>query len=130
MATLDLDAVPKTYDEAVRLLAAWHSADEPDMRAWAIPDPNPDAARREVRLIEVSDCFPEGGAMRPDGTGGREKVIPVFPLGASAEFPFRSRVAQVTFSEWDDLRAGTLKLTQDWNVGEAEPVPLNGNPHD
>ncbi len=100
------------------------------MTAWVIPDPNPDERRREVRLIEVSDRFPEGGVMRPDGTGRRERVISVFPLGAMPEFPFRSRVAQVTPGEWDDLRAGTLRLTQDWDLLAAVPVDLNGSGRD
>ena len=124
MPTLDLDAVPKSYDEAIRLLAAWHATDDPDMRVWVIPDDEPDPSRRQVRLVEVSNGFPESGATRPDGHAGTRNLIPVFPLGKSAEFPYQSRVAQVTPAEWDRLRRGELRLTQPWDLNRAREVAV------
>ena len=122
MPTLDLEAIPTRYEQAVRTLAGWHAAGDPTMRAWVVPDDETHDARREVRLIEVSDEFPEGGAVRPDRNGVSEAVVPVFPLGPSAEFPFRSRVAQVTPHEWDELRSGRLRLTQNWDLSRAAEV--------
>jgi hypothetical protein len=113
MPDLDLESIPTRYDEARRLLAAWHAADDLSIECWAVPDDEPDP---EIRMIEVSENFPEAGVERPTPIGGREMVIPVFPLGRTAEFPFRSRVAQITPREWDALRAGRVRLTQDWDL--------------
>lgn len=119
---LDLEAVPESYDHAVRLLAAWHASIDPAMRVYKLPDDQPDESRREVRLIEVSDEFPEGGAMWTNADGVREQVIPIFRLGPLPDYPYRTGVAQVTAGEWDQLRDGTLRLTQPWDLSGAEKV--------
>ena len=105
-----LDAVPKTYESAVRALADAHASGEASVEIYYVPDPQ----QRVVRLIEVSDNFPDGGVERPAPPGGMERVVPVFPLGPAKDFPFRSEVAQITRCEWEQLRQGNLKLNRDW----------------
>jgi hypothetical protein len=58
-ASTAIEAIPKTYQSAVRTLAAAH-AGFGSVEIFQMPDPQ----QRVVRLIEVSDCFPEGDAMR------------------------------------------------------------------
>ncbi len=114
-----LDGVPKTYLEAIRVLAAAHAAGPDRVDIYALPDPRAEV----VRLIEVSATFPEGGVERPAAPGRLEWVVPVFPMGRAADFPFRSEVVQVTPDEWQKLRQGTLRLNRDWgDLNHAEPV--------
>jgi hypothetical protein len=114
-----LDAVPKTYEDAVRALAAAHAAGVVSMEIYCLPDPQ----KRIVRLIEVSDSFPDGAVERPSSSGATERVVPVFPLGPARDFPYRSEVAQVTSAEWAQLRQGTLKLNRDWgNLASVKKV--------
>jgi len=105
-----VDAVPETDDDAVRILPAAHDAGDPAMDVFCVLDPQ----HRVVRLIEVSDAFPEGGVDRPVPPNSVERVVPVFPMGPARDFPFRSEIAQVTSAEWRDLRRGHLKLNRDW----------------
>ena len=107
---VDLDTIPETQDEATRVLAAAHALGLEDVRFFVPPDADP----RVVRLIEVSDAFPEAGVMRPDARGVDERVVPVFPMREAIDFPFRSEIAQVTTAEWDDLRNGRLRLNRPW----------------
>jgi hypothetical protein len=109
-ASAALDAVPKTYERAVCVLAAAHAAGDVSVEIFHLPDPK----QRVVRLIEVSDAFPDGGVERPTPPSGMERVVPVFPLGPAKDFPFRSEVAQITRAEWEQLRQGKLKLNRDW----------------
>jgi hypothetical protein len=118
-ASAALDAVPKTYESAVRVLAAAHAVGDVSVEIFHLPDPQ----QRVVRLIEVSDAFPEGGVERPAPPGGMERVVPVFPLGPAKDFPFRSEIAQITRSEWEQLRQGKLKLNRDWgDLNQAKRV--------
>lgn len=105
-----LDSVPKTYDHAVRSLAAAHAAGPDPVEIYSVPDPQ----QRIVRLIEVSEAFPEGGVERPAPPNGVERVVPVFPMGPARDFPFRSEIVQITPAEWDAIRQGRLKLNRDW----------------
>jgi len=109
-ASVSLDAVPANYDDAVRVLAAAHAAGMASVEIYHLVD----AQQHVVRLIEVSDEFPEGGVERPAPPGGIERIVPVFPLGPAKDFPFRSEVAQITRREWEQLRQGKLKLNRDW----------------
>ena len=109
-ASAALDAVPKSYESAVRVLAAAHAAGQGSVEIYHVPDPQ----QHVVRLIEVSDAFPEGGVDRPTQPGGMERVVPVFPLGPAKDFPFRSEIAQITRAEWQQLRQGSLKLNRNW----------------
>jgi hypothetical protein len=109
-ASAALDAVPKTYDGAVQVLAAAHAAGADPVEIYSIPDPQ----QRIVRLIEVSAAFPEGGVERPAQPNGHERVVPVFPMGPAKDFPFRSEIVQVTPAEWEQLRQGKLKLNRNW----------------
>ena len=113
-----IDSVPKTYDDAVLILAAAHAADL-QVDIYSLPD----AEKKVVRLIEVSDSFVEGGVDRRTPTGGWERVVPVFPIGSTADFPFRSEIVQVTPAEWEQVRRGELKLNRDWgDLRSAEKV--------
>ena len=115
-----LDDVPKTYDAAVLSLARAHAAGDDAITIYSLPD-----ARREVvRLIEVSDAFPRAGVERPVAPDGKEWVVPVFPMGRSHDFPFRSEIAQVKWDEWSSLQSGQLVLTRDWNLDEVEEVAI------
>lgn len=77
-----------------------------------------------MRLIEVSDAFPDGGVERPAAPGCMERVVPVFPMGPARDFPFRSEIVQVTPAEWEQLRNGKLKLNRDWgDLNLAKRVP-------
>ena len=105
-----LDAVPKTYERAVRVLAAAHASGPDQVEIYHLPDPQ----QRVVRLIEVSEAFPEGGVERPAPPGGMERVVPVFPMGPAEDFPFRSEIVQVTPAEWEEIRQGNLKLNRNW----------------
>jgi len=105
-----LDAVPKTYDSAVRGLTAAHSAGPDEVEIYSVPDPH----ERVVRLIEVSGVFPQGSVERSALSGGMERIVPVFKMGPAKDFPFSSEVVQVTPDEWMQLREGQLKLNQDW----------------
>ena len=112
---VDLDAVPRTYDEAVRLLASWHAAGDEAVEFYEIPDPE----GKVVRLIEVSDDFPPGSLdrRRPDGTF--ERVIPVYSFPPDVEFPFRHAYVQITSDEWRAALAGTLPFRDDWDASAA-----------
>ena len=115
-----LAVVPTTYDEAVRVLSAAHAAGPDRVDIYAVRDPQ----AQVVRLIEVSATFPAGGVERPAAPGRMEWIVPVFPMGKAADFPFRSEVVQVTPDEWEQLRQGTLRLNRDWgDLSRAEPIP-------
>ena len=103
-------SVSMDYDRAIRDLASAHAAGPDPVDIYFLPDPQGCI----VRLIEVSDVFPEGGVERPAPPDGLERIVPVFPMGPANDFPFRSEVVQVTPAEWDRLRRGTLKLNRDW----------------
>ena len=103
-----LDAVPKTYEAAVKALADAHAGD--DIKIYSVPDPG----RMVVRLIEISAAFPEAGVERPAPPNGNEWVVPVFPMGPAKDFPFHSEIVQITPEEWDKLREGKLKLNRNW----------------
>jgi hypothetical protein len=121
--TETLDTVPKTYDAAVRVLATAHQAGPDRIDIYSLPDPE----QRVVRLLEVSDAFPEAGVERPAPPDGVERVVPVFAMGPAKEFPFRSEVAQVTPAEWEQLRQGSLRLNRNWgDLSQARRV-ADGN---
>lgn len=109
-ASAALDAVPKTYERAVRVLAAAHASGPDRVEIYHLPDPQ----QRVVRLVEISEGFPEGGVERSVPDGGLERVVPVFPMGPAKDFPFRSEIVQVTPAEWEELRRGNLKLNRNW----------------
>lgn len=114
-----LEVMPKTYEDAVHVLAAAHSAGADPVEIYHVPDPQ----KQVVRLIEVSDVFPEGGVERPVSPNGMERIVPVFPMGRARDFPFRSEVAQVTPAEWAQLKQKTLKLNRDWDLEQVQKVP-------
>lgn len=101
--------VPKTYDDAVRVLTRSHGESlDPGGRLFAFDDPS----KREVRLLEVTACTPATG------------VMPI-AIRASDHFPFRSVIIQVTPEEWKIIEARELPLPTGWDLGsrrEAWPI--------
>lgn len=115
-----LEEIPETYECAVVVLATAHRTGPDQVDIYHQPDPR----KSVVRLIEVSEAFPEGGVDRPTPQNGMERVVPVFPMGPARDFPFRSEIVQVTPAEWDQLRQGSLKLNRDWgDLKQARKVP-------
>jgi hypothetical protein len=110
--TAALDTVPKTYDDAVPVLATARASGPDHMGIYHLLDPQ----QRTVRLIEVSDAFLQGGIGRPASPGGMERVVPVFPMGPARDFPFRSEIVKITPAEWEELRQGNLKLNRYWGA--------------
>jgi hypothetical protein len=105
MATID--EIPKTYSEAVCSLVDAHTQAGPEDLSIVL---FPDSQQQMVRLILISSDFQETGAVRP------------FPLGRSAEFPFRSAVALVTPEEWAQVEAARLRLPDEWDLATARKV--------
>jgi hypothetical protein len=101
MPTVDAHTIPRTYDEAVRMLASWHGEGaEADFEVFSFPD----SQEQIVRLVEVSDALPTTGSAQ------------AFPMGRSADFPFRSAVVFLTHEEWRQARSGKLRLPEGWDV--------------
>jgi hypothetical protein len=101
------NGVPRSYDEAVRTLASWHTEGLP---GGALVFHFPDPQRQTIRLLEISGEFPVSGDTRP------------FAFGRSEEFPFRSAVIQVTPEEWADIQAGRMPLPPDWDLASGERI--------
>jgi len=95
------------YDKAVRKLAAWHARGaRPRVTVYAVPDPQ----RREVRLIEVSNAFPD--------TAPPEPVI----IGPTRDFPYASGTLSVTTAAFRLIKAGRLPLPRDWDFASCKKV--------
>ncbi len=105
-----MEEIPKTYEHAVRVLAAAPAIGPDRVDIYVVPD----SQQKSVRLIEVSATFPEGAVERRVPPNRTEVIVPVFPMGPSKDYPFRSEIAQVTPSEWKELQAGTLRLNREW----------------
>jgi hypothetical protein len=95
---IDLDTIPKTYDEAVESLAAWHYDDKSDMEVFVMADPD----RKTVCLVEVSDDVGDDDNPRP------------IRMGTSADFPFSSSILLLSVSDWERINAGQLSLPEGW----------------
>ena len=107
MATTE--QVPKTYQEAMRVLARWQGESGPaDLEIFAFPDPQ----KQVVRLMHVSKTFPDLGGVR------------VYRMGRSAEFPFRSEMAQVLPKYRDKIKtkSGERLLPPEWRPGTEQRV--------
>jgi len=101
------DEIPRTYEEAERLLARWQGEGGPsDLVAFAFPDPTGET----VRLLYVSDEFAEAGAIR------------AMTFGRSPEVPFRSSTALATQHEWQEVQAGRLTLPPGWQLAQKRQV--------
>lgn len=95
------------YDEAVRKLAAWHAEGvESELTVYAIPDP----ARREVRLIEVSDLFPEMDDPY------------VITIGPTSDFPLTSSTLSVSHGDLHLVESGERSLPDGWDFKAAKKV--------
>lgn len=99
--------IPRTHEEAARLLARWHRESEPSIAQifW-----HHDPATGEIRLIEVNPkTIPTGEAM-------------VFGFAPSGPFPFRSAVAEVTPDEWAQILGGRIPLPSGWRSTDFKPI--------
>ena len=111
MATADVDLVPATYHEAIRMLASWHGQGaEADLEIFSFPDP----LQQVVRLVEVSDVHP--------ATGSAQEM----PMGKSAEYPYGSAVVFLTHEDWRQAQAGKLRFPEGWNLS----AKVNVWPHE
>lgn len=107
---LNLEAIPRTYENAVVLLARWHwERDDADFAAHSFPDPE----GVTVRLVEVSKRFPTVDAVRP------------IRFGRSADFPFPSAVALVSPQSWANILGGSLTLPEGWSLEDVQRVRLD-----
>ena len=105
------EAIPTSYDEAVRTLAEWHGGVRgANVEIYSFPDPTESV----VRLVEVSDEFPYSGQIWP------------VTFGPSPEFPFQSTVVLLTPEEWQQVLAATLSLPEDWQVARRQKVWPDG----
>jgi hypothetical protein len=101
--------IPKTYAEAVQTLANWQAeAGADDLRIFVAGD----LGDNVVRLIDVSDDLPDIGD------------IPVYRMGSSSEFPFRSAVALARPEQWKIIQSGAdgLALPADFKITDARQV--------
>ena len=106
MVTIE-QKIPRTYDEAVGVLARWHGeGGAPDLRIFAFPDPD----QQVVQLLHVSESFPDPGSVR------------VYRLGRSEEFPFKSAVALTIPIYWERIEAGADLLPSGWDPKTAKRV--------
>ena len=107
---LNLEAVPRHYEDAVLLLANWHrERGDASFAAYSFPDPG----GLVVRLVEVSDRFPIADTVRP------------LRFGRSADFPFASAVALVSVQDWANILSGSLMLPEGWSLQNVQRVPLD-----
>ena len=107
---LNLEAVPRYYEDAVVLLANWHQErGDANFAAYSFPDPE----GLVVRLVEVSDHFPTADAVRP------------IRFGRSADFPFASAVALVSGQDWTKVLSGFLTLPEGWSLQNVQRVRLD-----
>ena len=105
MATLD--DIPRTYDAAVRSLVESHAdLDRSGMLIFSFPD----LAGEVVRLLEISDIFPDAGR------------VAAFQWGRSADFPFKSIVAQITPQQWRRILTAELPLPDGWDLASRQQV--------
>lgn len=99
--------VPNKYEQAVRELARSHARELGNgVTIYALLD----ETGRDVQLLEVtSRTAPLGWVM-------------VVPFAASKEFPFRTRIAQITPDEWKRVRSGEMSLPEGWEVDRLQRV--------
>jgi hypothetical protein len=98
---LNMESIPRNYEEAVSLLSSWHAeSDDPTLIIYALPDSNQEV----VTLVEISSKFPATGEIRPIG------------MGKSADFPYRSQVALTTPEEWQNVKNGRISLPSNWSL--------------
>ena len=101
---INLNEIPRSYEEAVNLLAAWHESEQGEaVRVLSLPDPN----GQTVRFVEVSSDFGDGDQPRP------------IAMGASKDFPYRSEVILVSEGDWSRLKSG---LPDGWDLDQLKPV--------
>jgi len=104
-----IEVIPKTYADAVRALARWHSeAGADDLTIFTAED----LGDNVVRLIDVSEDLPDLGD------------VPVYRMGASDEFPFRTAVALARPEQWNKIKSGQtdLVLPADFKIARAQQV--------
>jgi hypothetical protein len=105
---INLNDIPKTYEEAVRNLAAWQGDDE--ITIFYLPDP----AARVVRLVEISNSFGDNKELRP------------VAMGASPEFPFPSNVLLISTADWRRVKNGEKSLPAGWDPVQLKELDVRG----
>ncbi len=103
--------VPKTYDDAVKLLVKCHAEAHDymkDLVIYHIPDPE----EKVVKLFEISNGFPDTNDIWPV----RFRKLDTFP--------FDTAVAIATPDEWRRIKAGKLEFqnANDWNLKTRKKV--------
>jgi hypothetical protein len=104
-----VESIPGTYADAVRILAdSYGASGADDLVIFALEDQHDNT----IRLIQLSDAFPDLGGIR------------VYRFRCSAEFPFRSAVAPVRPEQWERIRSGGKdpELPADWSLTTARQV--------
>ncbi len=100
---------PKTYKEAVEHLVEDYVSsnnDIGDLEIYVFPDPK----KKIVRVIQVSDTFPQTDDVWP------------FTFRESPEYPFKSSIAIATKGEWKRILKGKLEFQADWNMKKLKRV--------
>ena len=105
MAT-EMEAIPKSYDEAVNMLARWHGENEAEgtpVTIFRFDDLGlPTEEGTVVRLLEVTNGVPETGEAWVVG------------FGPGPDFPFTSEVIILTPNEWEDVKTGHIEFPAAW----------------
>lgn len=113
----EVENIPGTHADAVRVLAdSYGASGADDLMIFALEDYHDNT----VRLIQVSDAFPDLGDIR------------VYRFGSSAEFPFRSAVALLRPEQWERIRSDDKnpELPANWSLTTARQVwPLGDSSH-
>lgn len=98
-----------TKDEIAAELIAWHFKIEPElMVVYRILSATEDASNEPIKLLEVNR------ATVPTG-----RVVP-FAFGPAAEIAYSSVVAEVTPTELESIREGTIPLPAGWTLASAK----------
>lgn len=100
------------YERTARRLAAAHRASDPDTRFIFL---DPDAAEREIRLLEVSASAATTRELYPFAFEERRDL--------GIDFP--SVVLLLSLTEWDEVNLGQLALPQGWDRAHLVELPAS-----
>lgn len=109
-AVFDRDAMARWY-------AGEHLKTDPGIRSvYYLPK---DAPEREIRFIEVNELLAE----RHDDT-----LEPIdFGVDTGSDSEHKLFVLDVTPSQWERIKQGSLALPHGWSPDNALPYPWNSN---
>ena len=94
-------------NEAARFLAEAHVRNVPSIsRVIRLLGTQEQAANEPIKLLEInSETAPSG-------------IVPISFGANPPQIPYPSVVVEVTESEFDDIKAGTMRLPDGWSLGE------------